>query len=136
MNAYSQRLKGLIDQFLGDDYPIDARLHGLLSHLDQTYPLAGPLPVPATAPAPGDFWTQEAFFRQVLDTHPSLIYVKDEAGRYLFANQAVAEAVEAAWEAQGLPTFKKYLRDDLERRKAALGSAPPDAPAGGDHGVG
>jgi PAS domain-containing protein len=27
----------------------------------------------------------------VLDTHPSLIYVKDEAGRYLFANQAVAD---------------------------------------------
>ena len=52
------------------------------------------------------------------------------------ANQAVAEAVEAAWETQGLPTFKKYLRDDLERRKAAMGSAPPDAPVGGGQGTG
>jgi hypothetical protein len=33
-------------------------------------------------------------------------------------NRAVAEAIEARWEAVGLPTFKKFLRDDLERRKA------------------
>jgi PAS domain-containing protein len=99
MNAYSQRLKGLIDQFLGDDYPIDARLHGLLSHLDQTYRPAEeypPGPRPGDGPCLGDFWTQEAFFRQVLDTHPSLIYVKDEAGRYLFANQAVADLYRKA----------------------------------------
>jgi hypothetical protein len=34
-------------------------------------------------------------------------------------NRQVAEAIETAWEQEGLPTFKKFLRDDLERRKAA-----------------
>ncbi len=91
MNAYSQRLKGLIDQFLGDDYPIDARLHGLLSHLDQACQSAEGVPAPPAMPTSGNFWTQEAFFRQVLDTHSSLIYVKDEAGHYLFVNQAMAD---------------------------------------------
>ena len=33
-------------------------------------------------------------------------------------NRAVADAVEGAWEQLGLPTFKKFLRDDLERRRA------------------
>src|SRR5690349_11051910 len=32
-------------------------------------------------------------------------------------NRQVAEAIETAWEQEGLPTFKKFLRDDLERRK-------------------
>jgi hypothetical protein len=34
-------------------------------------------------------------------------------------NRAVADAIEGKWEEMGLPTFKKFLRDDLERRKAA-----------------
>ena len=34
-------------------------------------------------------------------------------------NRAVAEAIEAGWQAAGLPTFKKFLRDDLERRKVS-----------------
>ena len=42
-------------------------------------------------------------------------------------NRAVAEAIEARWEAVGLPTFKKFLRDDLERRKAA-GPEHPEPP--------
>jgi hypothetical protein len=33
-------------------------------------------------------------------------------------NQAMAQTIEAAWEAAGLPTFKSYLRGDLARRKA------------------
>lgn len=33
-------------------------------------------------------------------------------------NQSVADAVEAALEKVGLPTFKSYLRDDLARRSA------------------
>jgi hypothetical protein len=33
-------------------------------------------------------------------------------------NREVAERIEAAWEEQGVPTFKAYLRDDLARRKA------------------
>jgi hypothetical protein len=34
-------------------------------------------------------------------------------------NQLIAQAIEAAWAAQGLVTFKTYLRDDLARRAAA-----------------
>lgn len=34
-------------------------------------------------------------------------------------NRAVADAIEGRWEQDGLPTFKKFLREDLERRKAA-----------------
>jgi hypothetical protein len=34
-------------------------------------------------------------------------------------NRTTAEAIEAAWEEAGLPTFKKFLRDDLARRQAA-----------------
>ena len=33
-------------------------------------------------------------------------------------NREVAERIESAWDAQGIPTFKAYLRDDLARRKA------------------
>ena len=32
-------------------------------------------------------------------------------------NQSVAGQIEAAWESQGVPTFKSYLREDLERRR-------------------
>ena len=38
-------------------------------------------------------------------------------------NRAVADAIEARWEQAGLPTFKKFLRDDLERRRAAAEAA-------------
>ena len=34
-------------------------------------------------------------------------------------NRQLAARIEAAWETQGLPTFKTFLRDDLARRKAA-----------------
>ncbi len=90
MKNFSHQLNGLIRQFLGDDYPADDRLLQLLRHIDQTYQ---PAPISAPQPAPGSdpFWSHEAFFSQVLDTNPSLIYVKDEAGRYLFVNQAVAD---------------------------------------------
>ena len=37
-------------------------------------------------------------------------------------NEAVARRVEAAWDAAGVVTFKRYLRDDLDRRRAAKGS--------------
>ncbi|HWE04290.1 MAG TPA: hypothetical protein VG326_17930 [Tepidisphaeraceae bacterium] len=35
-------------------------------------------------------------------------------------NQELAQQIESAWDEQGLPTFKRYLRDDLARRKAAI----------------
>jgi hypothetical protein len=34
-------------------------------------------------------------------------------------NQRLAQQIEADWEAQGLRTFKTYLRDDLARRRAS-----------------
>jgi hypothetical protein len=34
-------------------------------------------------------------------------------------NQKLAEKIEAALEADGLPTFKSYLREDLKRRQSA-----------------
>jgi len=36
-------------------------------------------------------------------------------------NREVAEHIEAAWEAEDLPTFKKFLRDDLARRRGNVG---------------
>lgn len=32
-------------------------------------------------------------------------------------NQQIAAEIDAAWESANLPTFKKYLRDDLARRQ-------------------
>lgn len=41
-------------------------------------------------------------------------------------NHKTADAIESAWEEEGLPTFKRFLREDLERRKAAPSPiAPP-----------
>jgi hypothetical protein len=37
-------------------------------------------------------------------------------------NQALAEAIEKAWEQAGLATFKAYLREDLKRRQADKGA--------------
>ena len=34
-------------------------------------------------------------------------------------NQKVVETVEGAWADRGVPTFKSYLREDLERRRRA-----------------
>jgi hypothetical protein len=42
-------------------------------------------------------------------------------------NRTVADAVEGRWEQLGLPTFKKFLRDDLDRRRAAAAAAEAKA---------
>jgi hypothetical protein len=39
-------------------------------------------------------------------------------------NQELAQQIESAWDERGLPTFKRYLRDDLARRKAAASPSP------------
>jgi hypothetical protein len=49
-------------------------------------------------------------------------------GAMCAANQQLAAQVEADWAAQGVPTFKTYLRQDLARRRAAT-SAPAVPPA-------
>jgi hypothetical protein len=35
------------------------------------------------------------------------------------ANQGVAQAIEAAWATEHLPTFKTFLKEDLALRQAA-----------------
>jgi hypothetical protein len=35
-------------------------------------------------------------------------------------NQKLAQVIESEWEKRGIPTFKSYLRADLERRKATM----------------
>jgi hypothetical protein len=37
--------------------------------------------------------------------------------RLMEENQRIASAVESGWAEEGLPTFKTWLREDLERRK-------------------
>jgi len=41
------------------------------------------------------------------------------------ANQGVAQAVEAEWEREELPTFKTFLKEDLARRQIATAAARP-----------
>jgi hypothetical protein len=60
------------------------------------------------------------------DTHDKHVCPKPDSPDYpAFAklmenNQIVAAAIEAAWEQAGLSTFKSYLREDLQRRRAAM----------------
>ncbi len=62
------------------------------------------------------------------DTHDAHIQPKPGSRDYAAfqelsrINHALAEQIESAWEAAGLPTFKKFLREDLERRRAAAES--------------
>lgn len=39
-----------------------------------------------------DLWRQKHFIRQVIDTDPNLIFVKDAEGKFLLVNQAMADA--------------------------------------------
>lgn len=43
-------------------------------------------------------------------------------------NQQLATAIEAAWDANSLPTFKRFLREDLARRKRELANAMGTSP--------
>ncbi len=61
------------------------------------------------------------------DTHdahccPNASSLEFQAFRQLMeTNQTVAQAIENAWEREGVPTFKTYLREDLARRMAEAG---------------
>lgn len=67
------------------------------------------------------------------DTHDRHIAPKPDSREHrLFAelmkqNQLLAEQIELEWSRFGVPTFKQYLRQDLERRAGAAspGAAPP-----------
>lgn len=68
--------------------------------------------------------TGETFIYRV-DTHDRHCIPENDSPEYaefigvVEKNQKLAEKIEAALEADGLPTFKSYLRDDLKRRQAA-----------------
>lgn len=65
---------------------------------------------------------QEGFLFRA-DTHdrhicPAAASKEYDAFRELMEkNQQVAQSIEAAWNDGGLPTFKTYLKQDLERRR-------------------
>jgi hypothetical protein len=44
-------------------------------------------------------------------------------GQLMESNRHLADRIESAWEAQGLPTFKSFLREDLARRMASKAPA-------------
>ena len=50
-------------------------------------------------------------------------------------NQRYKEAIEAAWDRDGLPTFLRYLRDYI-RSQPGGGGRPGSAGAGGGQGPG
>jgi hypothetical protein len=62
------------------------------------------------------------------DTHDRHICPAKSSAEYaafqelMTTNQQLAEKIETAWAAQGLPTFKTYLQEDLARR-ASQGTA-------------
>lgn len=67
------------------------------------------------------------FFR--VDTHDRHCCPKPTSHEYaafcalMDDNQKLANVIEQAWEAVGVPTFKSYLREDVKRRQAALNHA-------------
>ena len=71
------------------------------------------------------------------DTHDRHVKIPPESPEYgamcemLARNHAIGSAIEAAWDAAGLPTFKQYLRQDLARRRASgAASIRPPQPGG------
>ena len=61
-----------------------------------------------------------------VDTHDRHVTVKPdstEAGALAELaknNQELAQQIEAKWDELGVPTFKRFLRDDLARRRGSL----------------
>lgn len=68
------------------------------------------------------------------DTHDRHICPKPESPEFaaftqlMENNRRLSELIESAWEQAGLSTFKSYLREDLERRRAAMASVTPPKP--------
>jgi hypothetical protein len=69
-------------------------------------------------------WPHTAGYLLSINTHDQLLSLNPdardaEAAREIQAyNQSVKEAIELAWEAAGLPTFLRYLRDYLNTQQA------------------
>ena len=69
-------------------------------------------------------WPNDAGFLVSVNTHDQVLALDPgtadlPAFRELQAyNQTLKESIEEAWDAQGLPTFLRYLRDYIEQRAA------------------
>ncbi len=65
-----------------------------------------------------------------VDTHDHHCCPQADAPEYaafqqlMFHNQHLAERIERQWEQAGLPTFKSFLRADLQRRRANVVNPP------------
>ncbi|SIO16159.1 hypothetical protein SAMN05444166_2767 [Singulisphaera sp. GP187] len=76
-------------------------------------------------------WPNEAGFMLSVNTHDQVLAIDPassdaQAFRDLQAeNQRLKEAIEAAWDKAGLPTFLSYLRRYIEARAGADHHAPP-----------
>jgi hypothetical protein len=70
-------------------------------------------------------WPNSAGFLLSVNTHDQVLALDpnaadSEAFRALQAeNQRIKEAIESAWDQDGLPTFLRYLRDYIERHPGA-----------------
>jgi hypothetical protein len=79
-------------------------------------------------------WPNAAGFILSVNTHDQVLALDPNAAdvaafRALQAeNQRLKEAIESAWDAAGLPTFLRYLREYIERR---AGEAPRQEPGPG-----
>jgi hypothetical protein len=79
-------------------------------------------------------WPNATGFLLSVNTHDQVLSLDPNAAdaaafRALQSeNQRLKEAIETAWDQQGLPTFLRYLRDYIESRSDAAG--PPPAPEG------
>jgi hypothetical protein len=78
-------------------------------------------------------WPNAAGFLLSVNTHDQVLSLDPnsadaQAFRALQAeNQRLKEAIEAAWDQAGLPTFLRYLRDYIETRGDALPPAQPES---------
>ena len=79
-------------------------------------------------PAPAGHTCSGHDFLLRVDAHDRHLHAKagspDEAwlAGIRQSNQALVEKIEGAWAAAGLPTFKEFLRRQLEERRKAKGS--------------
>ncbi|WP_460609767.1 ATP-binding protein [Hymenobacter terrigena] len=62
---------------------------------------------------------EQAFTRQVLDTTPSMIFVRDRAGNFLFQNRAIQE-LQAAARLEGDADSRRQTRDEELARFAEI----------------
>ena len=82
-------------------------------------------------------WPNEAGFMLSVNTHDQVLAIDPassnaQAFRDLQAeNQRLKEAIEAAWDEAGLPTFLSYLRRYIEDRAGAAPRGSPTCRASG-----